>query len=1264
MLSLLLPVFTTAPAQAAEASTAPASESEPEAFEKPAATEEAAAPATPTSEAPAAPAAGTCAPLALASFGDPGAAVGKASLEPGGTACFVLTVDRPGRHYAAVDASGVSVWFYEGTTPLECALPRVCDLPSGGTYTLRIDNPESYPTRDVSAAVTPLSDTTGCLPETGVSWDQELGTGTVASRLDLICHPFPGRSGDRITVDLRMAVTGKQASSWIADETGAPACDRPADKGDGCVLTGDGPYRVLGRFSDVDDAFPASYTLKVRRLSDPAGCATISVTPYGSGPESPLASECRTFIATVTGPYDVYRFDAATSERTRLQVYDADGRTVCTPFASCALTGGSTYTVLTTGQTLVLDRSATQNCEVPPLGTMVGTLGQLGETDCLALPLPAGSRVAALVPIGAYWPHATFEVVDGAGARVTCSRFSCELTGPAPHRLLVSAAPDSKAFTGTYRLALQRTDADNDCPVLPAGDFTASPPSVQVTGSADAYFHCYSIPAADHSVREIVQLKGASSKALAQVAVVDRSGREVCATTYLQETWASCGLTPGAAHTVLVLGRAAEWTGDLSRRDVTATAKGCTPTPAAAVGGPSTGGPLSAPGELVCRQVTTADAGDVLLLRVRDTLGNAWADVYGPGGERNTCTDGPACTITGVAHQVIVHVPWFRKSSGSYRMDAVRIATPAGPAPECTQVQNVVFGYGPVTGTLDEAHATSCATLPTSNLDRFDVATVDTAGGPAGPVPMLYDAGHDNRCTGSGTHYSCSLYEGGIQRPSPSTLVLGLPGTASKTTYDTTLKCLSYTCGLVPVKVGSVSPITTPAGSVATVTVKGTSLTLKDRISLSEGPAPLTATTVSVSPDATTLTATVDVRRAPVGTWSAALSTRLGVKWRGTFSVTPSAEVNTYKAIAPTRVMSTMAGLGVLQGKVGKGETVTLQVAGRPGLPATGVSAVVMNVTAVAPTAAGYVSVFPAGTTRPTTSNLNFKAGQTIPNLVVVPVSADGKVSFYNHSGAVDLLADVSGYYFGDGAGATYKALGPIRVMNTLAGQGVPKAKVGPGKTVTLQVTGQSGIPAGGVTAVAMNVTAVAPTATGYVSVFPAGTARPATSNLNFTAGTTIPNMVIVPVSADGKVSFYNHSGSVDLLADVAGYFTTDSTGSSFKPMAPTRLMNTIAGLGVPQGKVGPGKTVTLQIAGNSGIPATGVTAVVMNVTAVAPTATGYVSVFPDGAPRPATSNLNFTAGTTIPNLVVVPVVNGKVSFYNHAGSVDLLADVAGYYAS
>ncbi|MGW7450261.1 PKD domain-containing protein, partial [Streptomyces sp. NPDC054787] len=157
--------------------------------------------------------------------------------------------------------------------------------------------------------------------------------------------------------------------------------------------------------------------------------------------------------------------------------------------------------------------------------------------------------------------------------------------------------------------------------------------------------------------------------------------------------------------------------------------------------------------------------------------------------------------------------------------------------------------------------------------------------------------------------------------------------------------------------------------------------------------------------------------------------------------------------------------------------------------------------------------------------------------------------------------------------------------------------------------------------------------------------------------------LVVVPV-INGKVSFYNNAGTVDLIADVAGYYTTDGTGSTYKPITPTRLMDTREGLGVPKAKISGGGTATLQVTGTAGIPATGVTAVVLNVTATDPTAGSYVSVYPNGTTRTSASNLNFTAGQTIPNLVVVPVINGKVSFYNNAGTVDLIADVAGYYTT
>jgi hypothetical protein len=220
--------------------------------------------------------------------------------------------------------------------------------------------------------------------------------------------------------------------------------------------------------------------------------------------------------------------------------------------------------------------------------------------------------------------------------------------------------------------------------------------------------------------------------------------------------------------------------------------------------------------------------------------------------------------------------------------------------------------------------------------------------------------------------------------------------------------------------------------------------------------------------------------------------------------------------------------------------------------------------------------------------------------------------------------------------------------------------------TVRLQVAGRGGVPASGVAAVVLNVTVTAPTKSGYVTAYPDGTTLPTASNLNFTAGQTIPNLVIVKVGSNGKVALKNSSaGTVQLIADVAGYYLdgTPQTAGAFTSLSPSRLMDTRKNLGAV-GPVAAQGTVRLQVAGRGGVPASGVAAVVLNVTVTAPTKSGYVTAYPDGTTLPTASNLNFTAGQTIPNLVIVKVgSNGKVALKNSsAGTVQLIADVAGYY--
>lgn len=94
-----------------------------------------------------------------------------------------------------------------------------------------------------------------------------------------------------------------------------------------------------------------------------------------------------------------------------------------------------------------------------------------------------------------------------------------------------------------------------------------------------------------------------------------------------------------------------------------------------------------------------------------------------------------------------------------------------------------------------------------------------------------------------------------------------------------------------------------------------------------------------------------------------------------------------------------------------------------------------------------------------------------------------------------------------------------------------------PGATLPLQVTGRGGVPASGVAAVALNVTSVNPSATSYLTAWPAGVARPLASNLNLTANRTVANMVFVKVGADGVVNLYNAAGRTDVVVDVAGWY-------------------------------------------------------------------------------------------------------------------------------
>jgi pro-kumamolisin-like protein len=386
---------------------------------------------------------------------------------------------------------------------------------------------------------------------------------------------------------------------------------------------------------------------------------------------------------------------------------------------------------------------------------------------------------------------------------------------------------------------------------------------------------------------------------------------------------------------------------------------------------------------------------------------------------------------------------------------------------------------------------------------------------------------------------------------------------------------------------------------------------------------------------------------------------------------------STFDPVTPTRVLDTRPGTttGVPSAApIGPGGVLALTVTGSNGVPSTGVTAVVLNVTVADATASSYLTVYPDGTIRPTASNLNFTAGQVIPNQVTVPVGSDGKVDFYNFHGAVDVIADLDGYYGAASGGSLFDPQTPTRVLDTRPGTttGVTTAApVGANSSLSLPVAGANGVPASGVTAVVLNVTVADATASSYLTVYPDGVTRPTASNLNFVAGQVIPNLVTVPVGPDGAVDFYNFHGAVDVIADLFGYYTGSGAGYVFHASNPHRLADTRSGVGIAPNEptpVGAQQTLGLPLddvngPGNEGPLATAA-ALVLNVTATQPTAAGYVTAYPSGVTRPGSSNLNFTAGQTIPNAALIPVNGDYLDLYNFQGAVQLVVDVSGYFAS
>lgn len=389
----------------------------------------------------------------------------------------------------------------------------------------------------------------------------------------------------------------------------------------------------------------------------------------------------------------------------------------------------------------------------------------------------------------------------------------------------------------------------------------------------------------------------------------------------------------------------------------------------------------------------------------------------------------------------------------------------------------------------------------------------------------------------------------------------------------------------------------------------------------------------------------------------------------------------TLQSVVPARVLETrdqpdaktIDGEFEGDGRVRAGEVIELEMFGRTGVgvPDTA-SAVLLNVVAVGPSAVGFLTLFPCGSDQPLAANVNYSIGGAAANSVLAKIGDGGKVCIYSEA-ETDVVIDVNGYvpFGGDNT-----AVDPARIYDsrsidgaeTIDGQQQGVGRVGAGETARVNVTSRAGVPsdiADGQSSGSayLNVVAIRPGANGFLTVFPCTDERPLSANVNYAAGGVAPNAVLARLSGDGDVCIYS-SAETDLVVDINGYVPQFSatTGVTPRRFLETRSgdgLETFDGLFEGKGRLGAGETLELTIHDRRDeFDRPG--AVFLNIVAVAPSSTGFITVFPCDAERPLAANVNYNAGAIGYNAVFAQLsADGKVCLYSSAAT-DLVVDVNG----
>ena len=381
-----------------------------------------------------------------------------------------------------------------------------------------------------------------------------------------------------------------------------------------------------------------------------------------------------------------------------------------------------------------------------------------------------------------------------------------------------------------------------------------------------------------------------------------------------------------------------------------------------------------------------------------------------------------------------------------------------------------------------------------------------------------------------------------------------------------------------------------------------------------------------------------------------------------TFSFTPGdAPALRFVPVTPCRVADTRLAPGSYGGPIlGAGATRDFTIPGACGIPANA-QAFSLNIGVVPATTLGFMTVWPAGQTRPLVSTLNSLDGRIKSSAAIIPAGIGGAVSVFA-TGSTHVVLDINGYFVRatDPVGLAFYPLPPCRVADTRLTFGPLGGPSLLGNTTrTFPIRSACGIPATA-QAYSVNLT-VAPGAghVDYLTAWPSGEAQPFVASLNsLKLGEITANAAILPAGTNGDVDIFV-TNDTDLVIDINGYFAPPEVGGlSLYNLTPCRVLDTRESIGsLPLVGI---REINVALSG-CGAPETA-KAYVFNATVVPTNGLLYLTLWPHGTDQPFVSTLNDLDGSITNNMAIVPTNNGSIGAFAF-DSTHLIMDIFGYFA-